>query len=71
MHWEYYPEEIGQILCEDTYDDCTQEDERFIKAKEGLEWLKAAAENPYNADYFRGLYQVLQDYASVHEGYLK
>lgn len=71
MNIDYYPEEIAQILCEDTYDNCNMEDKRFIKAKEGLEWLCAAAENPYNADYFRGLYQLLQDYANTHEGYLK
>lgn len=71
MNWEYDCGEIAQILCEDTYDDCNQFDDRYLKAKECLEWLRSAAENPYNADCFRGLYQLLQDYANVHEGYLK
>ena len=71
MKWDYYPEEIAQVLCEDTYDDCNGDDPRYKEAVEGLEWLKTAAENPYNARYFKALYTLLEDYTGAHEGYLK
>ena len=34
---------------------------------DGLSWLMAAAQNPYNHDYFRYLWNVLQEVASVHQ----
>ena len=73
MAREYYytPEEIAQVLCEATYDDCNQDDERYINAKETIEYLKTIADNPYNDESFRSFYKLLQDFTNVNEGYLK
>lgn len=68
----YYDiEEVAQVLCESTYKDCNGDDLRYKEAVEAIEWLKAAAENPYNANYFRSFYQLLQDFTGANEDLLK
>jgi hypothetical protein len=71
MNWEYYPEEIAQILCESTYDDCNKDDPRYIAAEEILYEIKNIAENKYNKIYWRVFYQLLQDFADINQGLLK
>lgn len=56
---EIYPDEIAQTLCnlasenpdEQTVNDC----------EEAIYQLAAIAENPYNSDYYRTLYKVLEE----------
>lgn len=58
---EIYPDEIAQTLCiiasenpnEQTVKDC----------EEAIYQLAAIAENPYNSDYYRTLYRVLEEIA--------
>lgn len=58
---EIYPEEIAQTLCklaEDEPDEKTVQD-----CEEAIYQLAAIAENPYNSDYYRTLYKVLEEIA--------
>ena len=67
----YTTEEIAEILCKMTYDDCNQFDERYKEVEEFIYELKINAENKYNRDCFRIFWQLLQDFANVHEDMLK
>lgn len=61
----YYPDEIAEKLCYlanegkdgKIYDECT----------EALYQLLATAQNPYNADYYRTLYKVLEEVAGMED----
>ena len=66
---EYYPDEIARVLCKLAYEKTDCESNGTLKeCEECLYWLKAAADNPYNNDYFRALYNTLELIADKHEG---
>lgn len=62
---EFCCEEIATCLCRLS----TNSTDGIIAdgVLDGLYWLDAAAQNPNNHDYFRHLWNVLQDVASVHQ----
>ena len=65
MNIEYYPEELAVTLCKIAYD---KPDKDLITAcTEALYELKAMAENPYNSDYFRTFYRLLERIVNVSE----
>ena len=65
METIYYPDEIAETLCKLAFD---FPDEKTIKeCTEALHDLRAIAENPYNKDYFRTLYKVLETLVNVNE----
>ena len=54
----YYPDEIANTLCNMAFD-CPDKD--VVKqCEDALYQLKTIAENPYNFDFYRTLYKVLQ-----------
>lgn len=56
-----HPYEIAQTLCDMALD---RPDEQTVHdCMEALYQLKAIAENPYNSDYYRILYNVLVEIA--------
>lgn len=61
----YYSDEIAETLCKLAFD---FPDEKTVKeCAEALHDLRAIAENPYNKDYFRILYKVLETLVNVSE----
>lgn len=52
------PEEIAKKICELAFDD--PEEKTIEECTEALCQLKAIAENPYNSDYYRVFYRVLE-----------
>ncbi len=62
---KYYPNEIAETLCKLSGEAVT---EKVIEeCTETLYQLKAIAENPYNSDYYRTLYKVLEKVTEKHE----
>ena len=58
---EIYPDEIAQTLCNIASEN---PDEQTVKdCEEAIYQLAAIAENPYNSDYYRTLYRVLEEIA--------
>ena len=64
---DYYPEEIAMALCEladqefNSLDEYGEIDGKCVEVRDALYHLMAVAENPYNKDHFRTLWDVLQD----------
>lgn len=73
---EIYPDEIAEALC-DLAARGKEADEQLLVGKPGLivlnecekaiSHLKATAENPYNFEYFRTLYKVLEEIVKTNE----
>lgn len=59
----YYPDEIAEILCNLAFDNPNQE--IINDCEEALFQLKMTADNPYNSDYYRTLYQVFEKITEV------
>lgn len=62
IHSPYYPEDIAYTLDKLTFGMNDTQD-----LTEAIYWIKNAAENPYNHDYWRTLYQVLSELVYNHE----
>lgn len=63
---EKFPDEIANKLFELAKDmdfaDYEEDKEKILSDLENaLYYLKAVAENPYNAEYFRTLYRILEN----------
>lgn len=63
---EKHPQEIANKLFELSKDmdfaDYEEDKEKILSDLENaLYYLKAVAENPYNAEYFRTLYKILEN----------
>lgn len=73
---EIYPDEIAEILV-DLASRGKEADEQLLVGKPGMivlnecvkaiSHLKATAENPYNFEYFRTLYKVLEEIIKTNE----
>lgn len=60
---EYYPEEIAETLCGLAYE---YPEEKVVKdCEDAIAYIKTIAENPYNNEYFRTFYKVLDKMCSV------
>ena len=66
MTWIYdnvHPDEIAETICKNAENyyknDYDEDDKKSIT--ECLYWVKSAAENPQNPDYWRVFYKSLQD----------
>lgn len=62
--WYYTPEEVAQVICESTYDDCDQFDPRFRETVEALHELSTDPK-------FATFYETLQEFTNINEGLLK
>jgi len=62
---DYYPDEIAETLCKLAFE--YPGDDTIHEVEEALYQLKATAENPYNRDYYRILYRVLEKIAERDE----
>ncbi len=62
---QYYPQEIAETLCK--LADGEADGKPVEECTEALYQLKAIAENPYNSDYYRTLYKVLERLTERHE----
>jgi hypothetical protein len=58
---EYYPSEIANRLCSFTDCSCDEGSRIEYELKEAVYQLKAMAENKYNSDYWRVLWNALQN----------
>lgn len=59
-----YPEEIAEVLCNLAEEEPT---ENLVKdTEEALYYIKCAAENPNNSDFFRVFYHLLEKLAENH-----
>lgn len=64
---DYYPDEIAGALCRladkdfEEYDEYGQENSIMKSVGEALYQLMAVCENEYNSDYYRDLWDVLQN----------
>ena len=65
---EYYPQEIAdKLLFAATLGDISAREHKELSAQleDALYYVKAAAENKYNSDYWRILWNVLQNLMDV------
>ncbi len=60
----YYPAEIAETICNLAYD--TPSQEKIDACTEAIYDLMAIAQNEYNKDYFRTMYEVLEALTSAH-----
>jgi len=64
---DYYPEEIAVALCEladenfESLDEYGEIDGKCVEVRDALYHLMRSAENRYNNDYFRTIWDVFQD----------
>lgn len=63
----YYPDELAVALCKLAAGDDEVDREKIPDCAEALYDLMAVCENKYNNDYYRTLWDVLQDVAAVQE----
>lgn len=76
---DVYPDEIAEGLVALAARD-KEADEQLLVGKlcpvvldeceKAISYLKATAENPYNSEYFRTLYKVLQEIVKANELYV-
>lgn len=63
-YYEYHPQEIAETLCKLAYD---KPDKELVKeCIKAVYELKAIAENPYNSDYYRTFYSLLEQITNVN-----
>ena len=58
---EHSTEEMAEILGRMSKGGENLTPEELKEISDGLYWLEAAAENPYNSDYFRALFRALDN----------
>ena len=56
---EIHPDEIAQTLCKLAAEN--SDEKTLQECEEAIYQLAAIAENPYNSDYYRTLYKVLDE----------
>lgn len=63
----YYPSEIANRLC--NFSECSVDEGIRIESElqDAIYQLKAIAENPYNSDYWRVLWNALQNMTEARE----
>lgn len=63
-----YPDDIAAHLLALAFPDEEDAERRPEQSDmlDALQWLEAAAENPYNKDHFRVLYRVLENITDNH-----
>ena len=54
-----YTDDIARSLFVVAGQEVPEDSEQFKQVEEGLFWLKCAAQNEYDADYFRALFGLL------------
>ena len=64
---DYYPEEIALAMCSladgdfENFDEYGEQNPMLVEMEDVLYQLMAAAQNQYNKDYYRTIWNVMQD----------
>lgn len=63
FRFEYYPDEIAEVLCK--LADFEPKGAIFNNVNEALYHWKAVCENPYNFDFYRVFWKVLESIVEI------